>query len=159
MPHSQLLYLGKLPAFPCFSSHRGDSSPSQVARGTQQLWQWPRFQELLSLVFYSVVRNVRHTRSICGPAFIPRVRFRGQTAPGHSLAFRVPCGRPRAPEGPCHENCSGWRHPCCSACTQPLSGSAPGAARLCLTPWQGEPISKASSHSIPRCWQSSHLFC
>lgn len=70
--HSQLLHLGTFPAFPCFSRHRGVSSPP---RDIQQLWQWPWFQELFSLVFCSVVRNVRHPRSICDPAFIPKVRI------------------------------------------------------------------------------------
>lgn len=49
------------------------------------------------------------------------------------MALQIPCGWPRAPKSHCHESCPGWRHPCCSACTQSLLGSAPGSARICLT--------------------------
>lgn len=138
--------------------------PSQVARDTQQLWHWPWFQELFNLVSYSVVRNVRHTRSVCGPAFIPRVRIqRGANttrtcfgplstlwvAQGTKKSLPRKLSRLETPLllclYPAFVGLSSWS---CQDLFNPVAAA-----------WQGEPISKASSHSIPRCWHCSHSFC
>lgn len=84
VPLTAAAYGGKSLLFPpAFAAHSRDFSPPQVAGGgLWQLWQrllqlvgaglW--FHGLFDLVFESAVRNLRYTRSICGPAFISRVR-------------------------------------------------------------------------------------